>query len=108
MPLGTEIGLGLRDSVRWDPAPTPLKEHSPQFSAIVGCGQTAGWTKMPLGMEVGLGSGDFVFDGGPARRGSRLGPGGAQPPQFSFRPPSFVADILGHLLLGSTFFRQNS
>ena len=25
----------------------------------------AGWTKMPLGMEVGLGPGDFVFDGDP-------------------------------------------
>jgi len=28
--------------------------------------QTARWTKMPLGMEVGLGPGDFVFDGDPA------------------------------------------
>jgi len=25
--------------------------------------KTAGWTKMPLGMEAGLGPGDFVFDG---------------------------------------------
>ena len=25
----------------------------------------AGWIKMPLGMEVGLGPGDFVFDGDP-------------------------------------------
>ena len=25
--------------------------------------QTAGWTEMRLGMEVGLGPGDFVFDG---------------------------------------------
>jgi len=48
-----------------DPAPPSLKEHSPQFSAIVRCGQTAGWTKMLLGMEVGLGPGDFVFDGDP-------------------------------------------
>jgi len=24
-----------------------------------------GWTKMPLGVEVGLGPGDFVFDGDP-------------------------------------------
>jgi len=37
--------------------------HSPQFSANVRCGQTAGWTKMPLGMEVGLGPSDFVLDG---------------------------------------------
>ena len=54
--------LGLRDTVLdEDPAPPPLKGHSPQFSANVRCGQTAGWTKMPLGMEVGLVPGDFVF-----------------------------------------------
>ena len=42
----------------------PLKGHSPpQFVAIVRCGQMAGCTKMPLGMEVGLSQGDFVFDG---------------------------------------------
>jgi len=38
-----------------------------QFSAYVRCGQTAGWIKMPLGMKVGLGPGDFVLDGDPAR-----------------------------------------
>jgi len=26
----------------------------------------AGWIKMPLGMEIGLGPGDFVLDGNPA------------------------------------------
>ena len=26
----------------------------------------AAWIKMPLGMEVGLGPGDFVLDGDPA------------------------------------------
>jgi len=46
-----------RHCVRWGPS------SPPQFAAIVRCGQTAGWTKMPLGMEVGLGQGDFVFDG---------------------------------------------
>ena len=30
------------------------------------CGETAGWTKMPLGTEVGLGPGHTVFDGDPA------------------------------------------
>jgi len=35
----------------------------PQFSAHVRCGETAGWIKMPLGMEVGLGSGHIVLDG---------------------------------------------
>jgi len=67
MPLGMEVGLGLRDIVLYgDPNPPPLKGHSPQFSANVRCGQTTGWTNMPLGMEVGLGPGDFVFDGDPA------------------------------------------
>jgi len=33
---------------------------------LVYCGQTAGWIKMPLGMEVGLGQGDIVLDGDPA------------------------------------------
>jgi len=67
MPLGTEVGLGLRDTVLdADPAPPPLMGTASQFSANVRCGQTAGWSKMPLGMEVGLGPGDFVFDGGPS------------------------------------------
>ena len=55
-----------RHCVRWGPSSPPLKRHSPQFSAYVCYGQTAGWTKMPLGMGVGLGPGDFVFDGDPA------------------------------------------
>ena len=51
--------------VRWGPS-SPHKGHSPrQFSAHVRCGQTAGWIKMPLGMEVGLVSGDIVLDGDP-------------------------------------------
>ena len=49
-----------------DAAPPPLKGHSPQFSSLVRCGQTAEWTKIPLGMKVGLGAGDFVLDGDPA------------------------------------------
>jgi len=39
---------------------------APQFSAHVYCGQTAGWIKMALGMEVGLGPGHIVLDGDPA------------------------------------------
>ena len=67
MPLGTEVGLGLRDIVLdGDSGPPPVKGHSPQFSANVRRGQTALWIKMPLGMEVGLGQGDFVFSGNPA------------------------------------------
>jgi len=30
------------------------------------CGETAACIKMPLGMELGLGPGDFVLDGDPA------------------------------------------
>jgi len=37
-----------------------------QFSAHFYCGQTAGWIKMALGMEVGLGPGHIVLDGDPA------------------------------------------
>jgi len=49
---------------------------------LVHCGQMVGWIKMPLGTEVGLGSGDIVLDGGPAppRKGAQ------QPPNF--RPMS--------------------
>jgi len=55
IPLGTAVGLSLGDIVLdGDPAPPPLKGHSPQFSANVRCDQTGGWTKMPLRMEVGL------------------------------------------------------
>jgi len=37
-----------------------LHLHSPQFSVHLRCGQMAGWIKMLLGMEVGLGPGDCV------------------------------------------------
>ena len=47
-----------------DPAPPTRKgDSSPHFSAYVCCGQTAGWIKMPLGTEVGLGPGHIVLDG---------------------------------------------
>jgi len=35
-------------------------EPPPQFSAHVYCGQTAGWIKMALGMDVGLGANHIV------------------------------------------------
>jgi len=40
---------------------------------LVYCGQTIGWIKMPLGMEVGLGPGNIVLDGdiaAPMERGT--------------------------------------
>jgi len=39
----------------------------------------AGWIKVPLGMEVGLGQGDFVSDGEPALLSQK----GRSPLQFS-------------------------
>jgi len=57
-----------RHCVTWGPTSPILNGHCPQFSATVHCGRTAGWTNMPLVMEVGLGPGDFVFDGDPAAR----------------------------------------
>jgi len=43
---------------------------------LVYCGQTVGWIKMKLGVEVGLGPGHIVLDGYPAP------PKGAQPANF--------------------------
>jgi len=48
---------------------------------LVYCGQTVGWIKMKLGMEVGLGPSHIVLDGDPApppRKGHR----GTAPPIF--------------------------
>ena len=62
MPLGMEVGLGLRDIVfDVDPA-TPRKRHThpTQFLARVYCGKTAAWIKMALGMEVSLDPSDTV------------------------------------------------
>jgi len=51
--------------VRWGPSSPQMGHNPPNFQAHVHCGQTAGWIKMPLGMEVGFGPGDFVLDGDP-------------------------------------------
>ena len=56
--------------VRWGPNYPHQTGHSPKFLAHVCCSQTAGWMRMPLGTEVGLGPGDIVLDGDPAH--SRL------------------------------------
>ena len=55
----------------------PLPERPPILAHIC-CGKMAGWIKMPLGMEVGLGPGDFVSDGDPVRLPKK----GAEPPIF--------------------------
>ena len=78
MPLGMEVGL-IPDVV---PAPLPKNgaEPHPQFSAHVHCGQTAGWIKTALGMEVGLGPRYIVLDGDQAHLPKR---GAEPPPPFS-------------------------
>jgi len=51
-------------SIRWGPSSPPQKGGGArQFSAPVCCGQMAAWINMSLGMEVGVGPGDFVLNG---------------------------------------------
>ena len=63
--LGGRLGPGhiISDG---DSAPLPPKGHSPQFLAHACCGQTDGWIKVPLGVELGIGPDDIVLDGDPA------------------------------------------
>ena len=78
MSLGMELGLGPGMGTPLPSAkgggaepPPPTKKNSTH----VYCGQTAGWMKLVLGMEVGLSPGDFVLDGDPApfpKRGAKL------------------------------------
>ena len=72
MALSMDVGLVLDG----DPAPLSQKgDRAPLFSAHFCCRQTAGEIKMALGMEVGLGPGDFVSDGDPLpspKRGQSL------------------------------------
>jgi len=51
-----------------DRCPVCLSSLSCLFAlpvTLVYCGQTVGWIKMKLGMEVGLGPGHIVLDGDP-------------------------------------------
>jgi len=59
-----DVGLSPGDFVLdGEPVPPPRQwGGAPNFAAHVYCGQTAGWIKMPLRMEVGLGLSDIVFD----------------------------------------------
>jgi len=59
--------------------PSPKTGGATQFSAHVRCGQTAGWIKLKLGMQVSLGPGHIVLDGDPSPCPQR---GTAPPPIF--------------------------
>ena len=63
-------------------------EPPPQFLAHVNCGQTAGWIKMALGVEVGFDPGHVVLDGDPDSLPEK---GGTAP---NFRPMFVVAKRL--------------
>ena len=79
-----------RHCVRWGAIPLPQEVGGPppQFSAHVNCGQTTGWIKVALGMEVGLGTmvglgtGHIVLDGdqAPPKKNKK---GAEPPPQIS-------------------------
>ena len=51
-----------RHCIRWGPS-SPKRGTAPHLLANVYCGQMAGWIKMPLGTEIGLGPGHIVLDG---------------------------------------------
>jgi len=61
-----EVGLGPGDFVLdRDPALPLRKGGGPPIFGLHLCGQTAGWIKMTLGMDVELGPGHIVLDGDP-------------------------------------------
>jgi len=68
--MGTQLNLPKRGTVPPNFWPTSVNN----------CGQTAGWIKMPLGTEVGLGPGDIVLDGEPILPKG----GGTAPPPTQF------------------------
>ena len=67
--------------------PPPQKGAEPPIFGYVYCGRMAGWIKMALGMEVGLGPGHIVLDGDPA----------VPPPKKETEPP-----IMAYLYCGQT------
>ena len=79
--------------VRWGPrSPSPKRGRgsAPKFPAHVYCGQTAGWIKMALSMEVGLDPVHIVVDGDTAP----LPKTGQTPHTKNFRPIFIVAKRL--------------
>ena len=65
----------------WTQSPFAQKGRSPQFLAHVYCGQTAAWSKMPLGTKVGVGIRGIVLDGNPS------------PPPLKGHSPQFSATV---------------
>ena len=65
MKLGTQVGLGpghiWLDGDLAVSCPSPKGAQPQIFGLYICCGQMAGWIKMPLGTEIGIGTCDFVF-----------------------------------------------
>ena len=70
--------------------PSRKRGGASEFSANVYCGQTAAWSKMPLGVEIGIGLRDIVLNGDPTPS-----PLNGHSPQFL--PMSVVAKRLDGL-----------
>jgi len=70
----------------------PALRQSPQFLAYVYCAKMAGWIKMPLGMEVGVGRDHIVLNGDPAAPPQKKGHNPSPTPNF--RPMFVVAKRL--------------
>jgi len=66
----TCIEAGLIQATLCEMETQPPREGAqklpPHFSAHVYCGQTAGWIRIALDTETGLGPGDILADGDPA------------------------------------------
>jgi len=73
-----------RHCIGWAPSfPQKGAKQLPRLSAHVYCGQRAGWIKMPLCTDVGLGPSHIVLDGDPA----------APLPERGTATPHFSADV---------------
>ena len=71
MPLGTEVGLGPGDCVRWGHSYRQKRgTRTPRIfgPCLLWPSQTAGWMKTPLDTEVDLGTGHIVLEVVPAVR----------------------------------------
>jgi len=99
MPVGTEVRIGQTTLCQMGtklPSSKRGRSPLPNFRPVY-CGQTAGWIKMALRMEVGLGPGHMVLDGDPAPIPKK----GTQPPIFG----SFLLWPNGWMHQDATWYR---
>ena len=91
VPLGTEVGLGLGDTVLdGNPIATPKRGTAPNFRPMSIVAKRHVCIRIPHGTEVGVSLGDIVLDGDPSPPPLK----GTNP---NFRPISVVAKRLDGL-----------